>query len=228
MKLQKSWGLLITVIILSLVISGIAFAALGDRYLAKGMWGSDVRDLQSRLIQLGYVVGPLDGKYGVKTQAGVKLFQKEHGINPNGIAEASTIKELRRLTAGSTNAAGQALGEKNVDVNLLARLVNGEARGEPYVGQVAVAAVVLNRMKDPAFPKTIANIIYQPLAFSCVADGQINLPPQPSALKAANEAISGVDPSRGAVFFFNPAKTSNKFIWSRPPIKTIGNHIFTR
>lgn len=227
MKLQKSWGLLLA-LILSLVISGMAFAALGDRYLAKGMRGSDVRDMQSRLIQLGYVVGPLDGIYGVKTQAGVRLFQKEHGINANGIAEASTFKELIRLTTGSTNATGKSLGPKNVDVNLLARLVNGEARGEPYVGQVAVAAVVLNRIKDPAFPKTIGDIIYQPQAFSCVDDGQINLSPQPSALKAANEALSGVDPSRGAVFFFNPAKTKNKFIWSRPQILTIGHHIFTR
>ncbi len=227
MKFHKRWGLLIA-LILSLVISGMALAALGDRSLGKGMSGSDVRELQRRLIRLGYVVGPLDGKYGVKTQAGVKLFQKEHGIYASGVAEASTIKELKRLTAGSTNATGKSVGEKNVDVNLLARLVNGEARGEPYVGQVAVAAVVLNRMKDPAFPKTIASIIYQPQAFSSVNDGQINLAPQPSALKAANEAVSGVDPSRGAVFFFNPAKTSNKYIWSRPQILTIGNHIFTR
>ncbi|MHB8126316.1 MAG: spore cortex-lytic enzyme [Desulfitobacteriaceae bacterium] len=227
MKLQKSWGLLIA-LILSIVISGMAFAALGDQSLARGMRGSDVRDMQSRLISLGYIIGPLDGKFGPKTQGGVKLFQQEHGLKVTGVADTATIKELKRLTAGSTNAAGKSLGEKNVDVNLLARLVNAEARGEPYLGQVAVAAVVLNRIKDPAFPKTIGDIIYQPQAFSCVNDGQINLPAQPSALRAANEALSGVDPSQGAVFFFNPAKTSNRYIWSRPQIRTIGNHIFAR
>ncbi|MDD2233372.1 MAG: spore cortex-lytic enzyme [Desulfitobacteriaceae bacterium] len=227
MKLQKSWGFPIA-LILSLVICGITYAALGDRSLAKGARGPEVRDMQSRLISLGYVVGPLDGIFGPKTQKGVKLFQKEHGLKEDGVAGKLTIDELKRLTAGSTNASGKALGVKNIDVNLLARLVNAEARGEPYWGQVAVAAVVLNRMKDPAFPKTISEIIYQPLAFSGVADGQINLQPQSSAIKAANEAISGVDPSHGALYFFNPAKTSNRFIWSRPQLITIGNHIFAR
>jgi spore cortex-lytic enzyme len=227
MKLQKSWGLPIA-LILSLVISGITYAALGDQSLARGMRGSDVRDMQSRLISLGYVIGPLDGIFGPKTQKGVKLFQKEHGIKETGVAGTATINELKRLTAGSTNASGKVLGVKNVDVNLLARLVNAEARGEPYLGQVAVAAVVLNRMKDSAYPKTIPEIIYQPQAFSCVNDGQINLQPQSSAVKAANEALSGVDPSHGALFFFNPAKTSNRYIWSRPQIITIGNHIFAR
>ncbi|HWQ72167.1 MAG TPA: spore cortex-lytic enzyme [Desulfitobacteriaceae bacterium] len=227
MKLQKSWGLPIT-LILSLVICGISYAALGDQSLSKGMRGSDVRDMQSRLISLGYVIGPLDGIFGSKTQQGVKLFQKEHGIKETGVADAATINELKRLTGGSTNASGKVLGVKNVDVNLLARLVNAEARGEPYLGQVAVAAVVLNRLEDPAYPKTIPEIIYQPQAFSCVNDGQINLQPQSSAIKAANEALSGVDPSHGALFFFNPAKTSNRYIWSRPQIITIGNHIFAR
>lgn len=227
MKLQKSWGLPMA-LILSLVICGISYAALGDRSLTRGMRGSEVRDMQNRLISLGYVIGPLDGIFGPETQKGVKLFQKEHGIKETGVADAATINELKRLTEGSTNASGKVLGVKNVDVNLLARLVNAEARGEPYLGQVAVAAVVLNRLKDPAYPKTIPEIIYQPQAFSCVNDGQINLQPQSSAVKAANEALSGVDPSHGALFFFNPAKTSNRYIWSRPQIITIGNHIFAR
>lgn len=216
------------VLILALVLSGVAYGALGDHLLGKGAKGPEVTELQKRLAQLGYPVGPLDGKFGPKTQASVRKFQQDHGLKVDGIAGPATIKEVKRLTGESTTASGKAVGTKNVDINLLARLVNAEARGEPYKGQVAVAAVVLNRIKDPAFPKTVADIVYQPGAFSSVNDGQINLAPQASALKAAQEAVNGSDPSLGALFFFNPAKTSNKFIWSRPQIIQIGNHIFTR
>lgn len=216
------------VLILALVLSGVAYGALGDHLLGKGAKGPEVTELQKRLAQLGYPVGPLDGKFGPKTQASVRKFQQDHGLKVDGIAGPATIKEVKRLTGESTTASGKAVGTKNVDINLLARLVNAEARGEPYKGQVAVAAVVLNRIKDPAFPKTVADIVYQPGAFSSVNDGQINLSPQASALKAAQEAVNGSDPSLGALFFFNPAKTSNKYIWSRPQIIQIGNHIFTR
>jgi N-acetylmuramoyl-L-alanine amidase len=215
-------------LIIALVLSSVAYGALGDRMLSTGSKGPEVTELQKRLSQLGYVVGPIDGNFGPKTQAAVRLFQKEHGLKVDGIAGTQTINEVKRLTGASTTAAGKSVGPKNVDVNLLARCVSAEARGEPYVGQVAVGAVIMNRIKDPAFPKTVADIIYQPLAFSSVADGQINRQPTASALKAAREAASGVDPTGGALFFFNPAKTKNKFIWSRPQIMQIGNHIFTR
>ncbi|HVJ49164.1 spore cortex-lytic enzyme [Desulfitobacterium sp.] len=215
-------------LILALVLTSVAYGALGDRLLSKGSNGPEVTELQKRLAQLGYTVGTLDGKYGSKTQTAVRRFQQEHGLKVDGLAGTATIKELKRLTGESTTSSGKPVGTKNVDVNLLARLVNAEARGEPYQGQVAVAAVVLNRIKDPAFPKTVADIVYQPGAFSSVSDGQINLAPQSSALKAAQAAANGSDPSQGAVFFFNPAKTSNKYIWSRPQILQIGNHIFTR
>lgn len=223
----KPWALVIG-LVFSLVLSGVAYGALGDRLLGRGVRGDDVRELQSRLAQLGYPVGPFDGKFGPKTEAAVRKFQQDYGLRVDGLAGTRTVAELKRLTAESKNGSGKPVGYKNVDVNLLAHIVNAEARGEPYLGQVAVAAVVLNRSKDPAFPKSIADIIYQPGAFSSVSDGQINLPPQASAIRAANEAVSGVDPSHGALFFFNPAKTKNKFIWSRPPLTTIGNHIFTR
>ncbi|WP_425805936.1 spore cortex-lytic enzyme [Desulfitobacterium sp. Sab5] len=215
-------------LILALALSSVAYGALGDRLLGKGSNGSEVRELQKRLTQMGYVVGPLDGKFGSKTQAAVRRFQQDHGLKVDGLAGTVTITELKRLTGESTTSSGKPVGSKNVDINLLARLVNGEARGEPYQGQVAVAAVVLNRIKDPAFPKTVADIVYQPGAFSCVNDGQINLAPQSSAIKAASEAANGSDPSKGALYFFNPSKTSNKYIWSRPQILQIGNHIFTR
>ncbi len=227
MSSRKHWGLAIG-IVLSLILSSVAFGALGDHTMGRGAKGPEVKELQTRLARLGYVVGPLDGKFGPKTDQAVRRFQQEHGLKVDGVAGAQTIKELKRLTGESTNATGQPVGYKNVDTNLLAKLVSAEARGEPYVGQVAVAAVVLNRIKDAAFPKSVAGVIYQPGAFSSVNDGQINMQPTSTAVRAAQEAASGVDPSHGAMFFFNPAKTSNKYIWSRPQILKIGNHIFTR
>ncbi|GAB6153376.1 spore cortex-lytic enzyme [Desulfosporosinus burensis] len=225
----RPWALVIAIgLIASIALSGFAYAALGDRLLGRGSKGSEVIELQKKLTQLGYTLGKADGKFGSKTEAAVRRFQKEHGLRVDGLAGTQTIKELKRLTGQSTNASGKAVGYKNTDTNLLARTVNAEARGEPYIGQVAVAAVILNRIADPAFPKTIADIVYQPRAFSSVDDGQINLPPSASAIRAAQEAINGSDPSGGALFFFAPAKTKNKFIWSRPQIKQIGNHIFTK
>ncbi|EGW38938.1 MULTISPECIES: spore cortex-lytic enzyme [unclassified Desulfosporosinus] len=230
MKLRvRPWRVVLIIgLILSITLSGIAYAALGDRLLGRGSKGPEVKELQAKLVQLGYGLGKVDGKFGSKTEAAVRNFQKDHGLRVDGLAGTNTIKELKRLTSQNTNASGKAVGNKAIDTNLLARCVNAEARGEPYTGQVAVAAVIINRISDPAFPKTVADIIYQPKAFSSVDDGQINLPPSASALRAAQEAVNGSDPSGGALFFFNPAKTKNKYIWSRPQIKKIGNHIFTK
>ena len=229
MKIRiRSWGGLAIGLILSLALSGIAYGALGDHLIGKGSKGPEVTELQQKLAQLGYGGVAIDGKFGSKTEAAIKSFQKDHGLKVDGLVGAQTIKEINRLTGPSTNASGKAVGYKNIDLNLLARAVNAEARGEPFDGQVAVAAVILNRIGDPAFPKTVADIIYQPQAFSSVSDGQINLTPSASSIRAAQEAISGTDPSGGAVFFFNPAKTKNKYIWSRPEIKQIGNQIFTK
>lgn len=224
---SKRWGITVGVV-LSLILSTVVLGAFGDRLLHRGTNGPDVREMQAKLVQLGYVLGPLDGKFGPKTESAVRKFQQDHGLKVDGIAGPKTISEIKRLTGESTNASGQPVGNKSVDVNLLARIVNGEARGEPFIGQVAVAAVVLNRIKNPAFPKTIAGVIYQPGAFSSVSDGQINKQPTASSIRAAQEALTGVDPSHGALYFFNPAKTSNGFIWSRPEIAQIGSQIFTR
>ena len=125
----------------------------------------------------------------------------------------------------------QASGGSNVsDVQLLARAINGEARGEPYEGQVAVGAVILNRVKDSRFPNTIAGVIYQSGAFTAVADGQINVPidENSTVVKAAQDALNGWDPTDGAVYYFNPDTATNDWIWSRPLIKTIGKHRFCR
>ena len=230
MSLHSRKALLLGVIFLAvlLVVSSLSYAALGDRLLARGSRGPEVTELQKRLQMLGYVVGPIDGIFGRQTEAGVRLFQKEHGLAVDGLVGKNTVRELKRLTGQTVTTGGKAVGYKNSDVNLLARLVSAEAKGEPYRGQVAVAAVVLNRVKSPQFPNSIPDVIYQPGAFSPVANGQIWKEPVSSAIKAANEALAGTDPSYGALFFFNPAKTTSMYIWSRPQIIQIGNHIFAR
>ncbi|NLP43653.1 MAG: spore cortex-lytic enzyme [Peptococcaceae bacterium] len=215
-------------LIFCLFLSAIAIAALGDRTLGQGSRGSEVKDLQKRLTQLGYQLGKVDGIYGEKTAAAVTRFQKERGLKADGIAGKETIAALKKLTGESQNASGKQVGFKNSDVQLLAQCIYSEGRGEPYVGQVAIGACVMNRIKHPSFPNTIAGIIYQPGAFSAVDDGQINLQPDETAFKAAREAMNGSDPTGGAIYYFNPDKTSNKFIWSRPQIKKIGKHIFAR
>jgi len=213
---------------LTLCTSSVCEAALGDRLLARGARGSEVTELQKRLNMLGYVVGPIDGIFGSQTEKAVRLFQKEHGLAVDGIVGPQTVRELKRLTGQSVTAGGTSVGYKSSDINLLARLVSAEAKGEPYRGQIAVAAVVLNRVKSPQFPNTIPDVIYQPGAFSPVANGEIWKEPVSSAISAVHEALNGTDPSYGAVFFFNPAKTTNAYIWSRPQIVKIGNHIFCR
>lgn len=123
-----------------------------------------------------------------------------------------------------------ATNNNTSDVQLIARAINGEARGEPYEGQVAVGAVILNRVKSSKFPNTIAGVIYQSGAFTAVSDGQINVPiaSNSTVVKAAQDALNGWNPTGGAIYYFNPNTATNKWIWSRPQIKTIGNHIFCK
>ena len=225
---RKKMFLTVIFLVLLMCTSSVSNAALGDRVLSRGSRGAEVTELQKRLSMLGYVVGPIDGIFGRQTEAGVRLFQKEHGLTVDGLAGPNTIRELKRLTGQSVTAGGTSIGYKNTDVTLLARLVSAESKGEPYRGQVAVAAVVLNRVKSSSFPNSIPDVIYQPGAFSPVANGEIWKNPTSSAVNAANEALTGTDPAYGALFFFNPAKTSNRYIWSRPQIIQIGKHIFAR
>lgn len=215
-------------LVLCVVFTGAAGAALGDRTLSKNSKGEEVKELQKKLVQLGYQLGKIDGIYGKKTEDAVKRFQKNRGLKVDGIAGEKTINELKRLTGESKTADGKKVGHKNQDVQLLARAVHSEARGEPFIGQVAVAAVIMNRIKSSSFPNTIAGVIYQPQAFTAVADGQINMEPDEEAVKAAREAMDGNDPTHGCIYYFNPDKTTNKFIWSRPQVLRIGKHIFTR
>jgi len=211
-----------------LFLAAVCQGELGDTSLSQGSKGADVKELQEKLAQVGYQVGKIDGVYGKSTTEAVKRFQRNRGLKADGVAGTKTIEELKKLTGDSTTAGGKKVGVKNSDVQLLARCIYAEGRGEPYIGKVAIGACVMNRLKSSSFPKTIAGIIYEPKAFSAVDDGQINMEPDEESIKAAREAINGSDPTGGALYYFNPEKTTNKFIWSRPQIKKIGKHIFTR
>lgn len=191
-----------------------------------GSTGQEVKNIQYRLRSWGYYSGSIDGVYGPRTYDAVRYFQSKNGLKVDGVAGAQTLAALG-LPSGAAVSRSTS-GTASRDVTLLAHLVEGEARGEIYEGQVAVAAVVLNRVADSRFPNTIAGVIYQPGAFTAVDDGQINLTPSDTSYRAARDALSGWDPSGGAVYYFNPVTATNKWIWSRPQIKQIGKHIFTR
>ncbi len=192
-----------------------------------GTSGEGVKQVQRRLLDWGYYKGKVDGYYGVLTQDAVIAFQKKHRITIDGIVGAQTAEKLGiSLASGRSNSSGT--NQNDNDVYLLAQLCHSEARGEPYEGMVAVASVVLNRIKSSQFPNTMAKVIYQSGAFSVVDDGQINMAPNAASLRAARDAINGWDPSGGALFFYNPSKTQNKWIRSRPVIITIGTHIFCK
>ena len=185
----------------------------------RGSSGSAVKQIQTKLKDWGYYTGSIDGVYGSGTEKAVRYFQSKNGLTSDGKAGPKTLAALG-ISAGS--AAQSSSG----DVNLLARLISAEARGEPYNGQVAVGAVVLNRMKHPSFPNTMSGVIYQPGAFSCVSDGQFSKPVADSCYQAARDALNGWDPTGGAIYYFNPATATSKWIWSRPLLITIGKHRF--
>jgi N-acetylmuramoyl-L-alanine amidase len=218
--------------------------------MERGDRGDDVAELQSRLRFLGFYGGTIDGSFGSGTETAVRGFQREFGMPADGQVGPQTKLKLGNATkkwnsgylaeyvrsggtAGSSRTTPAASLTQTTspfskeDLKLLARTVYGEARGEPYTGQVAVAAVVLNRISNPAFPNSISGVVFQPRAFTAVDDGQIWLEPNGTAYKAVNDAINGWDPSDGALYYFNPVTATSKWIWSRPQIKQIGKHIFS-
>lgn len=190
-----------------------------------GSRGSEVRTIQEKLKRWGYYNGNVDGIYGSQTTAAVKSFQRKNGLTVDGIAGTNTLRAMGIYTSSNVSSSSSS---HSSDVNLLARLIYGEARGEPYTGQVAVGAVVLNRVESSKFPNTIAGVIYQSGAFDVVSDGQINMTPDSTAKKAAADAINGWDPSYGSIYYFNPSTATNKWIWSRPHTITIGKHRFCK
>ena len=190
-----------------------------------GSRGSEVSTIQEKLKRWGYYNGSVDGIYGSQTVSAVKKFQQKNGLTVDGIAGTQTLKAMG-INSSSSSSGSSSNNSSNV--NLLARLIYGEARGETYTGQVAVGAVVLNRVKSSKFPNTISGVIYQSGAFDAVSDGQINMAPDSTAKKAAQDAINGWDPSYGAIYYFNPSTATNKWIWSRPMTVTIGKHRFCK
>lgn len=209
---------LFTVIILICTLSGIAAVA----YSAYGSRGEEVREIQARLAALGYYNGSIDGIYGVQTKNAVKRFQQDRNLTVDGIAGEKTLAAL------NINDKDYSDGYTSADYNLLARIISAEARGESYAGQVAVGAVILNRIEHPSFPDTVAGVVYQPGAFSCLYDGQFDEPIADSAYSAARDALTGLDPSGGAIYYYNPKTATNKWIRSRPVITTIGRHVFCK
>lgn len=191
--------------------------------IVKGDTTANVRIVQQRLYNLGYYTYKVDGIWGTRTKTAVKKFQKDKGLVADGIVGAKTEKALGiTLSGGSTSSTASS------ELNLLARCVYSESRGEPYTGQVAVAAVVLNRVRSSKFPNTIAGVIYQKGAFTAVSDGQINLTPNETAYKAARDALNGWDPTNGCLYYYNPATATSKWIWSLKVEITIGRHSFAR
>ena len=205
----------------NIFIIALAQTAAADLY-KKGSSGEVVTQVQTRLKNWGYYFGSVDGVYGSKTEEAVRYFQRKNGLSVDGQVGNQTLAALG-LNPSGTVSAGQ---NRSGDLYLLARLISAEARGEPYVGQVAVGAVVLNRVEHPSFPNSISSVIYQPGAFSCLDDGQFDQPVADSAYKAAQDALGGWDPSGGAIYYFNPATATSAWIWSRPLLTTIGKHRF--
>ncbi|MCM3175356.1 MULTISPECIES: spore cortex-lytic enzyme [Paenibacillus] len=218
-----------------------------------GSYGQDVYELQGRLKYLGFYNGKIDSNFGSSTLKSVKWFQSEFGMKADGVVGAKTKLKLYNATKkwsptepplhkqpagnnqGNTDSANQeqndmgsanTMGLSENELKIMANAVYGEARGEPFEGQVAVAAVILNRVNSPSFPSTPSGVIFQPGAFTAVADGQIYLEPNAQARKAVEQAMNGWDPSGGCLYYFNPKTATSKWIWTRPQVKTIGQHIF--
>lgn len=210
------------VIALSLLLVSLLELSASASVVAWGSRGSQVSLVQQKLKQYGYYDGAVDGVFGKETYNAVVWFQEKNGLKADGAVGPSTAAALGITLTGTVSASTYQESE----VRILARLVSGEARGEPYVGQVAVAAVVLNRVKSPAFPNTISGVIFQTGAFDAVWDGQFDMEPTENSIRAARDALNGWDPTGGCLYYYNPSTATNSWIWTRQVQLTIGKHAF--
>ncbi|HZK21877.1 MAG TPA: spore cortex-lytic enzyme [Oscillospiraceae bacterium] len=226
-KLKKAWSIfviiLLNILIVAIVVSVAAnsMSTESSQVLSKlGSRGDEVRNVQNALKKLGLYNGAVDGIYGTKTASAVKQFQRNCGITVDGIAGPKTLLYLG--LGGSPSSANQS------DLYLLAKVIAAEGRGESYTGQVAIGAVVLNRIKHPSFPDSVSGVVYQEGAFTCVRDRNWSTEPNATSRKAAQDALNGWDPSGGSIYYYNPSKTSNKWMRTRPVVVTIGSHVFCK
>lgn len=222
-RLLLLWKIAVILLINILVVLAVAQPAL-PALSRRGSRGEEVKQIQTVLKDRELYEGNIDGIYGSQTEKAVIQFQKQMGLTPDGIVGPKTLSAmgLGEVPSGVTGIGGYSANE----VALLARIISAESRGEPYAGQVAVGAVILNRVAHPSFPNTLAGVIYQPGAFSCLDDGGVNAAVADSAYRAARDAINGSDPSGGALYYYNPAKATSQWIFSRPIITVIGQHRF--
>ena len=219
MKNKKLILLIVTAVFaINIAIISVLQTADAATY-QKGSSGSVVTQIQTKLKNWGYYTGSVDGIYGSATESAVKGFQKKNGLTVDGKTGPATLRALGIQTNDASSST-------SADVELLARLISAESRGEPYSGQVAVGAVVMNRVKHPSFPNTLSGVVYQSGAFSCIGDGQFYEPIDKTAYQAARDALNGVDPSGGALYYYNPRKATSNWIWSREVITVIGEHYF--
>ena len=201
--------------------------------ISKGKTYDNIKQVQTALKSAGYYTLTVDGAWGRRTLCAVMHFQSDCGLTVDGVVGSATERKLG-ITLGSggssggngSGTTGGGMSVSDSDLNLLARCVYGESRGEPYNGQVAVAAVVLNRVRSSKFPNTISGVIYQKNAFTAVNDGQINLTPNQTAYNAARDALNGWDPTGGCLYYYNPATATSSWIWSLTVHIKIGRHNF--
>ncbi len=217
---------LCVVLAAALLLAALVFACVlpcvNAAAVKVGSRGEVVRTIQTKLKRWGYYTGGVDGIFGAKTKAAVQFFQRRNGLAADGIVGAATARAMGVSLKGTSSSAGTT----NSDLYLMSCCIYGEARGESYTGKVAVAAVILNRVKSASFPNSISGVIYQKGAFTCVDDGQINMGTNDECTRAAQDALNGWDPTGGALYYFNPVTATSKWIWSRPQLVTIGKHIF--
>lgn len=215
MNKRKIAVVILTFLLVTVCINASAVSKNGSR-------GEEVKKIQTKLKNWGYYAGSVDGVYGWQTENAVKNFQRKNGLTADGIAGTQTLNAMGISSSG--NSSGASANDANIE--LLARVINGEARGEPYEGQVAVGAVVLNRVDHPSFPNSISGVVYQKGAFTAVDDGQINAEMYASSHRAARDALNGWDPTNGAIYYYNPKTATNKWIRTREVVCTIGRHVF--
>lgn len=226
-KSSKKKFIVLSLIVLVVMAVNIVISIKESYALSKyGSRGSEVTTIQTKLKRWGYYTGVIDGVFGSQTLNAVKKFQSKNGLTPDGIAGTQTLNAMGIMNTSNSNSSSSSANSS--DLNLLARAVYAEARGEVYEGQVAIAAVILNRVRNSSFPNSVAGVIYQSGAFTAVSDGQINLTPNATAKKAAQDALNGWDPTYGCIYYFNPDTATSGWIWSRPYVLTIGKHRFCK